>query len=119
VEVDEVEHSVEPLGRRGVGTVVWVLAVDEAADGNAVVLLIGEFSDESCVTRLVVGEREVARAQACTAQSGLDGRGDFRMLAKAQHAPTLRGRAGRLGASSRANNHRPDGIRRTAIAHRG
>jgi hypothetical protein len=50
VVVDEVEHPVEPLGRRGVGTVVWVLAVDEAADGDAVVLLIGEFSDELCVT---------------------------------------------------------------------
>ena len=45
------------------GRVLWILTVDEAADGDAVVLLLGQFSDELRVALRIVSEREVARAQ--------------------------------------------------------
>ena len=63
MQVDGVEHPVKPLVVAASGRVLWILTVDEAADGDAVVLLLGQFSDELRVALRIVSEREVARAQ--------------------------------------------------------
>lgn len=89
MQMDYVEHPVEPFGGRGVGAILWILAVDEAADSDAVVLLIGQFSLELCVTGCVVGEREVPRAQPRALQVCLDCCGYLGMLAKSKYAPAL------------------------------
>src|SRR4051794_21394498 len=64
VRVDDVEDSVEPesslLRRRLLG----ILAVDEAADQDAVIVGGGQLLDQPGVTGLVVGQSDIGGRQA-------------------------------------------------------
>ncbi len=87
--MDDVENTIEPDSGLFCGREIHgILSVDVRADSHAIVLGSLQLRDEPCISRFIVREHKGGCLEPERTEFLLDGRGDLRMFAEAEDAPT-------------------------------